>query len=118
MKEQIQFKGLEDLNKMNDELGRWNAADKSTTLDKEICESQDEQVYLSNMKERLSIIDSELSFITERKAALKKLYRKIGEEVDVEHDKIKAINPLWVSLLKENCCKSSLCRDTIRELLI
>jgi len=97
-------KGLADLNKMSDELGRWNAAEKFTTLDKEIkeiCESQDEQVYLSNMKERLSIIDSELSFITERKVALEKLYSKIGEEVDGVHDKIKAINPLWVSLLKK-----------------
>ncbi|MDR6734821.1 hypothetical protein [Sphingobacterium sp. 2149] len=97
-------KGLEDLNKMSDELGRWNAAEKFTTLDKEIkeiCESQEEQVYLSNMKERLSIIDGELSFIKERKAALEKLYRKIGEEVDGVHDKIKAINPLWVSLLKK-----------------
>lgn len=97
-------KGLEDLNKINDELGRWNAAEKFTTLDKEIkeiCENLDEQVYLSSLKERLSKIDNELSFITERKAALEKLYRKIGEEVNGVHNKIKAINPLWVSLLKK-----------------
>jgi exonuclease SbcC len=97
-------KGLEDLNKMSDELGRWNAAEKFATLDKEIkeiCENQDEQLYLSSMKERLSTIDGELSFITERKSALEKLYRKIGEEVNGVHDKIKAINPLWVSLLKK-----------------
>jgi exonuclease SbcC len=29
------------------------------------------------------------------------IYRKIAEEVDGVHDKIKAINPLWVSLLKK-----------------
>ena len=97
-------KGIEDLNKMSDELGRWNAAEKFAILDKEIkeiCENQDEQVYLSSMKERSSTIDGELSFITERKNALEKLYRKIGEEVNGVHDKIKAINPLWVSLLKK-----------------
>lgn len=97
-------KGLEDLNKMSDELGRWNAAEKFATLDKEIkeiCENQDEQVYLSSMKELLLTINGELSFITERKTALEKLYRKIGEEVNGVHDKIKAINPLWVSLLKK-----------------
>lgn len=97
-------KGLEDINKMSDELGRWNAAEKFTTLNKEIkeiCESQEEQVYLSNMKEQSLIIDRELSFITERKVALEKLYRKVGEEVNGVHDKIKAINPLWVSLLKK-----------------
>lgn len=97
-------KGLADLNKMSNELGRWNAAEKFVKLDKEIkeiCESKEEQVYLSNMKERLATIDGELSFITERKAALEKLYRKISEEVDGVHDKIKAINPLWVSLLKK-----------------
>ncbi|GGE49967.1 exonuclease SbcC [Pedobacter psychrotolerans] len=97
-------KGLEDLNKISDELGRWNAAEKFATLDKEIkeiCVNQDEQLYLSNMKKRLSTIDGELSFITERKTALEILYRKIGEEVNGVHDKIKAINPLWVSLLKK-----------------
>lgn len=96
--------GLEDLNKMSDELGRWNAAEKFATLNKEIeqiCEKQDEQLYLSSLKEQLSTIDNELSFITERKTALEKLYRKIGEEVNGVHDKIKAINPLWVSLLKK-----------------
>lgn len=97
-------KGLTDLNKMSDELGRWNAAEKFATLDKEIkeiCESQEEQAYLSNMRERLATINGELSFLRERKAALEKLYHKIGEEVDGVHDKIKAINPLWVSLLKK-----------------
>ncbi|AJH15840.1 AAA family ATPase [Myroides profundi] len=97
-------KGLADLNKMSDELGRWNAAEKFATLDKEIkeiCESQEEQAYLSNMRERLATINGELSFLRERKAALEKLYHKIGEEVDGVHDKIKAINPLWVSLLKK-----------------
>lgn len=97
-------KRLDDLNKISDELGRWSAAEKFTTLDKEIkeiCENQDEKVYLSSLKERLSLINGELSFITERKSALDKLYRKIGEEVDGVHDKIKAINPLWVSLLKK-----------------
>lgn len=97
-------KGLKDLNKMSDELGRWTTAEKFARLDKEIkeiCKNQDEQIYLANMRERLLTIDGELSFITERKTALEKLYRKIGEEVNGVHDKIKAINPLWVSLLKK-----------------
>lgn len=96
-------RGLEDLNLISEELGRWNAAEKHASLEKEIkeiCESQDEQVYLSGLKERLQAIDNELSFILERKTALEKFYNKIGQEVNGVHEKIKSINPLWTSLLK------------------
>jgi exonuclease SbcC len=97
-------KGFVELNKLSDELGRWTAAEKFATLDKkvkEISKTQDEQIFLTNMREELFVINKELSFITERKKALEKLYNKIGEEVNGVHDKIKAINPLWVSLLKK-----------------
>lgn len=96
--------GIYELNKLGDELGRWTAAEKFAKLDKEIkeiCKNQDEQVYLKGIKERLLLFDEELSFMMERKTALEKLYRKIGDEVNGVHDKIKAINPLWISLLKK-----------------
>ncbi|MEO6734608.1 MAG: hypothetical protein ABIN01_25530 [Ferruginibacter sp.] len=95
---------LEELNKLGEELGRWTAAEKFETLDKEIkaiCKNQDEQVYLRDIKEQLIVLDQEVAFITDRKAALDKLYHKIGDEVNDVHKKIKAINPLWVSLLKK-----------------
>ncbi|MBC7759506.1 MAG: AAA family ATPase [Phormidesmis sp. FL-bin-119] len=94
----------EELNKLAEELGRWNAAEKFETLDKEIksiCKNEEEQLYLEKIKGQSLLLELELDFITERKNALDKLFRKIGEEVDGVHEKIKAINPLWVSLLKK-----------------
>lgn len=94
----------EELNKLAEELGRWTAAEKFETLDKEIkaiCKSEDEQIYLRKIKDQSLTLEQELAFITERKAALDKLYRKIGDEVNGVHEKIKAVNPLWVSLLKK-----------------
>jgi DNA repair protein SbcC/Rad50 len=94
----------EELNKLGEELGRWTAAEKFETLDKEIkaiCKNEDEQIYLAKIKEQALELENKLAFITERKVALDKLYRKIGEEVDGVHKKIEAINPLWVSLLKK-----------------
>lgn len=94
----------EELNKLAEELGRWTAAEKFETLDKEIkaiCKNEDEQIYLGKIKDQALALEKELAFITERKDALDKLYRKIGTEVDGVHEKIKAINPLWISLLKK-----------------
>lgn len=94
----------EELNKLAEELGRWNSAEKFETLDKEIkaiCKNEDEHIYLEKIKVQSLLLEQELDFITERKNALDKLFRKIGEEVDGVHEKIKAINPLWVSLLKK-----------------
>ena len=93
----------EELNKLAEELGRWTAAEKFEILDKEIkaiCKNEDEQVYLRKIKNHSLALEQELTFICERKVALDKLYQKIGEEVNGVHEKIKAINPLWVSLLK------------------
>jgi len=93
----------EELNKVAEELGRWTAAEKFEILDKEIkaiCKNEDEQVYLRKIKNHSLALEQELAFICERKVALDKLYQKIGEEVSGVHEKIKAINPLWVSLLK------------------
>lgn len=95
---------LEELNKLSEELGRWTAAEKFEKLDKEIkaiFKNQDEQIYLKNIKEQLLVLDLEVDFIMDRKAALDRLYHKIGDEVNSVHQKIKAINPLWVSLLKK-----------------
>lgn len=95
---------LAELNKLSEELGRWTAAEKLEILNreiKEICNSQDENEYLTNKKGELIQLDQELAFITERKAALDDLYRNIADEVNGVHQKIKAINPLWVSLLKK-----------------
>jgi exonuclease SbcC len=97
-------KSSEELNKLAEELGRWTAAEKFETLDKEIkeiCKNEDEQVYLRRIKDQSLAMEQELAFITERKAALDRLYRKIGDEVNGVHEKIKAVNPLWVSLLKK-----------------
>lgn len=94
----------EELNKLAEELGRWTAAEKFETLDKEIkeiCKNEDEQIYLKKIKDQSLALEQELAFITERKAALDRLYRKIGDEVNGVHEKIKAVNPLWVSLLKK-----------------
>lgn len=94
----------EELNKLSEELGRWTAAEKLETLDKEIkeiCKNEDEQTYLNKIKDQSLELETELISITERKIALDKLYSKIGEEVNSVHEKIKAINPLWVSLLKK-----------------
>lgn len=63
--------------------------------------NQDEEIYLTNIKDQSLVLDQEVVFVTERKTALDKLYRKIGDEVNGVHEKIKAINPLWVSLLKK-----------------
>lgn len=94
----------EELNRLAEELGRWTAAEKFEELDKEIkekCKNETEQVYLTNLKYKSAGLEQELNSIIERKAALDKLYQKIGEEVNGVHQKIKAINPLWVSLLKK-----------------
>jgi exonuclease SbcC len=96
--------GSEVLNKLAEELGRWTAAEKFEALDKEIktiCKNEDEQVYLKKIKDKSIELEQQLIFITEKKTALDRLYRKIGEEVSGVHEKIKAINPLWVSLLKK-----------------
>ncbi len=53
------------------------------------------------MKDQSHALEQELVFTAERKAALDRLYRKIGDEVDGVHEKIKAVNPLWVFLLKK-----------------
>lgn len=94
----------EQLDILTEELGRWAAAEKYVLLDREIkgiCKSEDEQVYLRRIKSSFQELEQELVFITQRKAALDKLYKKIGEEVNGVHEKIKSINPLWVSLLKK-----------------
>jgi exonuclease SbcC len=94
----------EELNKLAEELGRWTAAEKFETLDKEIkeiCKNEDEQLYLKKLKDYSLALEQELAFIIEKKAALDILYRKIGDEVDGVHEKIKAVNPLWISLLKK-----------------
>jgi exonuclease SbcC len=97
-------KSLEELDKLSEELGRWSAAEKFESLDKEIktiCGDQEEQTYLRCLKDQEQLIEQELTFITERKAALDILYNRIGRELDTVHQQIKAINPLWVSLLKK-----------------
>jgi exonuclease SbcC len=97
-------KSIEALDKLGEELGRWTASEKLDALNKEIkmlCGDSEEQIYLAQLKEQDKAMELELSFITEKKKALDRLYNQINQELDTIHEQIKSINPLWVSLLKK-----------------
>lgn len=97
-------KSLQTLEKLGEELGRWNVAEKFQLLDKEIKKEAGEpgeEAYLESLKQQDLKFTSEISHIKERKKALDKLYAKINKELGAFHEQIKSINPFWTSLLKK-----------------
>ncbi|WP_299762378.1 AAA family ATPase [uncultured Pontibacter sp.] len=91
------------LNKIEEELSRWKAAETYKAYDseiKKIASPEDEEVHLEKLKEQLKKSEERYQFVQERTTALNDLFSNVKSELDTVHEYIKSVNPLWCSLLK------------------
>jgi len=92
-----------ELNKISEELGRWKSAEQFQQYDneiKEMCGTLSEEDYLNQLSQKSKTLEMDFHDKEEKKKTLTTLFSKVTKEIEMVHNYIKAINPLWSSFLK------------------
>jgi len=96
-------KALKILKKIEEELAKWSIAEafeKFNTEIKNLCGTLNEEEFLKKLTSETDNAQKECLLGENKRNALQSLYKNIGSELETTHGYLRAINPVWNSLLK------------------